>query len=147
MSCVSRLGWISICIPVKMQRLSATRPFSLLAILGFLGLSVCVFAWGLQYKLSLYDPAQAASHKIPQAKLLSGNELSGIAERPLAVRTKTSTKISYTVSTAVFFILLLPPGILNPQASRQRKPRTSHGWHLRRGLLHIFFVRPPPIFA
>ena len=44
--------------------------------LTFLSLALCVFAWGLQYKLSLYDPPQAASHQVPQAKLLSKNEWS-----------------------------------------------------------------------
>ena len=40
----------------------------------FLGLAISVFAWGLQYKLSLYDPPHSTSHEIPEAKLLSRNE-------------------------------------------------------------------------
>ena len=124
-----------------------TRSFNLFGIPAFLGLALCVFAWGLGYKLSLYDPPQAPSHKIPQAKLLSRDERSGIAESPLVVRTKTSTSVSYTVPTAVFFILLLALGVANPHTSTQRKRRTSHSWHLRRGLLNIFFVRPPPILT
>ena len=40
----------------------------------FLGLAISVFAWGLQYKLSLYDPPHCSSHEIPEAKLLSRNE-------------------------------------------------------------------------
>ena len=130
-----------------MQRWSATRPFSLWVILATLGLAACVFAWGLQYKLSLYDPPQAASHQIPQAKLLSGNERSGIAQDPLAFRTKTSTTVSYAVSAAVFFFLLLTLNILNPAASSQREQCTSHSWHIRRWLLNDFFVRPPPILT
>jgi hypothetical protein len=113
----------------------------------FLGLSVCVFTWGLQYKLSLYDPPQAASRQIPHAKLLSKNEQSGTTESPLVVRTKTSTRVSYTVPSAVFFVLLLALSVLNPQASGQREQRMSHVWHLHRGLFDIFFVRPPPILA
>jgi len=145
--CVSRMGSNSICIPVKVQHWTATRSFNLLGVLASLGLAVCVFAWGLQYKLSLYDPPQAASHRIPQAKLLSRNERSGIAESQLVIRTKTSTRVSYTVPTAVFLILLLPLSILNPQASGQRKQRTRNSWHLRHGLLNIFLVRPPPSLA
>jgi hypothetical protein len=147
MGCVSRLDSTSICIPVKMQRWSANRPFSLLVILASLGLAFCVFTWGFQYKLSLYDPSQAASHKIPQAKLLSRDERSGIAASLQVVRTKTSARVSYTVPAAVFFFLLLALSILNPQASGQREQRTSHSWHLRRGLLNIFFVRPPPFLT
>lgn len=40
--------------------------------LVFLGL--CVFAWGLRYKLSLYDPPHSLSHHMPEAKLLTGKE-------------------------------------------------------------------------
>jgi hypothetical protein len=144
---VSRIRSTSICIPVKMQRWNATRSFNVLARLAHVGLAFCMIAWGLQYKLSLYDPPQAASHTVPQAKLLSRNERSGIAESPLVVRTKTSTKVSYTVSFAVVFFLLLALSILNPQASGQRKKPTSRVWCLRRGLFNILFVRPPPILA
>ena len=132
---------------MKVQRWNTTRSFNLLGILASLGLAVCVFAWGLQYKLSLYDSPQAASHRIPQAKLLSRDERTGIEASPLVVRTKSSTRVSYTRPAAVFFLLLLGLGILNPRAQSQRKQRTSRVWRLRRGLFNIFFVRPPPILA
>lgn len=134
--------------PVKMQRWNAPRPFSLPVILGSVGLAVCVFAWGLQYKLSLYDSPQTASHRsqrIPQAKLLSRNERSGTTESPQVVRAKTSAKVSYAVPTTLF--LLLAINVFNLQESRQRIPRTNHSWHLRRGLFNIFYVRPPPLLA
>jgi hypothetical protein len=35
---------------------------------------MCVFAWGLRYKLSLYDPPHSMSRHMPAAKLLTGNE-------------------------------------------------------------------------
>ena len=130
-----------------MQRWSATRPFNLWVILGSVGLAFCVFAWGLEYKLSLYDSPQAASHKISQAKLLSRNERSEIAENALVVRAKTSALVSHTVPTAVFLVMLLPLSILNPQSSDQREQRASGAWYLRRGLFDIFFVRPPPVLA
>jgi hypothetical protein len=37
-------------------------------------LGVCVFAWGLKYKLSLYDPPQSVSHRMPAAKLLAAKD-------------------------------------------------------------------------
>ena len=132
---------------VTLHHWGKSRPISRFGILAFLGLAVCVFTWGLQYKLSLYDPPQAASRQIPHAKLLSRNEQSGTSESPLVVRTKTTTRVSYTVPTAIFFVLLLALGILNPQASGQREQRANRSWHLRRGLFDIFFVRPPPILA
>ena len=132
---------------MKVQRWSATRSFNLLGILASLGLAVCVFAWGLQYKLSLYASPQAASQKISQAKLLSRNARSGTVESPLIVKTKTSNRVSYTVPSAVFFAVLLAFSILNPQVSGQREERASRSWHLRRAASNTFFVRPPPILA
>jgi glycerol uptake facilitator-like aquaporin len=145
--CDSGREYTSLYIAVKVQRWSTTRSFNLLGILACLGLCICVFTWGLQYKLSLYDPPQAASHKIPQAKLLSKNERCGIAESPVVVRTKTSTRVSYIVPAAVLFFLFLALNILNPQTSRQRNRRTSSVCRLHRGLFNIFFVRPPPLLA
>ncbi|MGA8110187.1 MAG: hypothetical protein WBD46_15310 [Acidobacteriaceae bacterium] len=37
-------------------------------------LGACVFAWGLRYKLSLYQPPHAVGHRMPAAKLLIGKE-------------------------------------------------------------------------
>jgi hypothetical protein len=132
------------CIRVKVQSWSANRSFNLLGMLAFLGLSICVFAWGLQYKLSLYDPAQATSHQNPQAKLLSRNEQTATTAGPRVIRTKTSTRVSYTAPTTVFFALLVVFCVLSPQLSGQREERASDSWHLRRGQLDFFFVRPPP---
>jgi hypothetical protein len=146
-SCVSRMEYTPVYIAVKVRRLSTTRSFNPLGVLACLGLCICVFTWGLQYKLSLYDPPQAASHKIPQAKLLSKNERCGIAGSPVVVRTKTSTRVSYIVPTAVLFFLFLALDILNLQTSRQRNLRTSSVWRLYSGLFNISFVRPPPILA
>ena len=130
-----------------MHLLGKSRAFHVFGMIAYLSLAVCVFAWGLQYKLSLYDPPHASSHQIPQAKLLSRNEQSGTVESPQIIQTKTFTRISHTVPTAAFFALLLAFSILNPQVSGQREERASRSWHLRRGLFHIFFVRPPPILA
>jgi len=41
---------------------------------GLVLLGTCVFAWGLRYKLSLYDPPRSAAHHMPAAKLLTGKE-------------------------------------------------------------------------
>jgi len=54
-----------------------TPGFRVLAF-GLVLLASCVFAWGLKYKLSLYDPPQAVSHHMAAAKLLSGKERNAI---------------------------------------------------------------------
>jgi hypothetical protein len=48
----------------------STRPGLRALAFGLVLLGLCVFAWGLRYKLSLYDPPHAVSHHMPAAKLL-----------------------------------------------------------------------------
>jgi len=115
--------------------------------LAFLGLAFCVFAWGLQYKLSLYDPPQTASHQIPNAKLLSRDEQSSTAKSPQVVRTKTSTRIIYIAPATVFLILLLAVSLLDPPASKRVKQLDHKLLNLHRGILNTLFVRPPPVLA
>jgi len=101
----------------------------------------------LQYKLSLYDPPQAASHQIPKAKLLSRDEQSSTAISPLVIRTKTSTRITYTAPTTVFSILLLAVSQLNPPASQRVEQLAHKLLSLHRAVLNTLFVRPPPVLA
>ncbi len=137
----------SISVAVNVNRLSKSRPFNLLGMLALLGLAFCVFAWGLEYKLSLYDPPQTASHQIPKAKLLSRDEQSSTAEHPLVIRSKTFTSVIYTAPTAVFLILLLAISLLNPPATTRVEKRANRLLHLHRAILNTLFVRPPPVLA
>ena len=126
------------------NRWSKGRPFSLFGMLAFLGLAFCVFAWGLQYKLSLYDPPQTAFHQIPKARLLSRDEQSSTANSPLVVRSKTSSKIIYTAPATVLLILLLAVSLLNPTASKGVEQLAHKLLNLHRAILNTLFVRPPP---
>jgi hypothetical protein len=47
---------------------------------GLLMLSMAVFGWGLQYKLSLYQGKGSVAHLTPEAKLLSQKERPLVAE-------------------------------------------------------------------
>jgi len=127
--------------------LGKIRKLSLFGSLAFLGLAFCVFAWGLQYKLSLYDPPQTASHQIPKAKLLSRDEQPSTVEHPLVIRTRTSTSVIFTAPTTVFLILFLSISLLNPPASRRLDKRANRLFHLHRAVLNTLFVRPPPVLA
>src|ERR1035441_7618159 len=120
---------------MTLHRWGKTRKFGLCGSLAFLGLAFCVFAWGLQYKLSLYDPPQTTSHQIPKAKLLSREEQSSTAESPLVIRTKTYTNVIYTAPTAVFLTLLLVISVLNPPVSRRLERRANKLLHLHCGVL------------
>ena len=145
-----------------MDLLRKTRLFKLLGVVVYLGLAVCVFNWGLEYKLSLYDQSLVTSHRIPQAKLLSENEQTGngrvgndqIGKAQTGkkggrreVLRKTSDRISITVPAAIFLVLGLAFNELNPQASFQLKQLASRVAQLRHSQFEVFFVRPPPALA
>jgi hypothetical protein len=74
----------------------------------FLALALSVFAWGLKYKLSLYDPPQAQSHSMPEAKLLSKNELPSIANDVLLKGvTGFGRGMQFLLNHLYFLVLLL----------------------------------------
>ena len=114
----------------------------------FLGLAFCVFGWGLQYKLSLYDPPQAVSHEIPQAKLISKDEQSLTTDNPLIKRLNASDKVVQTAFHGLFFAIFLALVamrglVLYGKYSRADQPvrPVSHA------SLSAFFFRPPPVLA
>jgi hypothetical protein len=116
--------------------------------LTFLSLALCVFAWGLQYKLSLYDPPQAVSHQVPQAKLLSKNEWSPTAVDSRGIDMTISPQVLVQQFFPWFFCLSLTFGLGHFLASRQKHFAMSRPWLARRSAcLSAFFFRPPPPFA
>jgi hypothetical protein len=111
-----------------------------------MGLALCVFTWGLQYKLSLYDPPQSVSHKIPTAKLLSRDEQATSLETPLIGIAKLPAKIFQALLSTAFLSLLLPLSLLVTQTLRHREQEFSQPWRLRSSAsLNAFFFRPPPV--
>jgi hypothetical protein len=133
--------------PVTVHLLRKNRRSGFFGILAFLGLAICVFSWGLQYKLSLYDPPQAVSHQFPTAKLLSKNEQSRATDSPRVVRTRTSAKVIYTAPTNILLLSLPVSIFLYLLVSGQRLKRVSDSWHPRRVFLNTPFVRPPPVLV
>jgi hypothetical protein len=115
----------------------------------FLGLGICVFAWGLQYKLSLYYPPHSSFHEVPEAKLLSRNEQPRIAVHPLVEgqkdaltnlqRNPASLILAGLINLALGIVLLPERGFL---------PLGTKPWLLAtQASLDPFFFRPPPISA
>lgn len=120
-----------------------TRVFSLPAL--FLGVGLCVFAWGLRYKLSLYDPPHSASHNIPIAKLLSKEEL------PETLR-PTGLAADAEAFAGLLLLRSRPPGMVpawvitepHRRAFSPLAPQPSRASILESRGLHSFFFRPPP---
>lgn len=112
-----------------------------------LGLTVAVFTWGLQYKLSLYDPPQAVTRKMPSAKLLSADEQAAIAASPLSSFASPPEKTIRTRFTSILllFVLKLASPSLQP-AVRMESLTATRGWLLRRfSNMNAFFFLPPPL--
>ena len=119
------------------------RPHSRCWSFAFAALACCVFLWGLQYKLSLYEPPQSASHSVPMAKLLSRNEETRTLEDSHYISSKPLARVMLGVpNAAVFLFLILYIYCLPALSHRQRQANPP--WQLRRALLEAFYVRPPP---
>lgn len=114
----------------------------------FLGLAISVFTWGLQYKLSLYDPPQAISHQIPEAKLLSKNEQTIEKKNPILDVSGASAKAVQLMLSSIFLLISLALNLLHAPMSVERERDAQLPWHFERfASLSAFFFRPPPALA
>lgn len=111
----------------------------------FLILAGLVFAWGLQYKLSLYDPPPA--HAIPAAKLLSQDERpSGSGENALLKSEAAAAKIAHTVlHFQLYLLFLLMPGACAAAAKNAMRWRPERPQVPSYTGLTAFSFRPPPV--
>jgi hypothetical protein len=113
---------------------------------GLALLGLCVVAWGLKYKLSLYDPPQAVSHHMAAAKLLSGKERNSVplvtaspaAKNPansvVPFALTTLTLAFFGFAAATFFIRFdISPLRLSPRGIALAWVRSAPA-----------FTRPPP---
>jgi hypothetical protein len=113
------------------------------------GLAVAVFAWGLQYKLSLYHLEKAISQRVPEAKLLSKDEQPDALRGELTRAVPPRPDSLHSVWPASLIALLSLCGML------LRFTPTLPGWTvgmrvlrtLRPPHLPAFFFRPPPVLS
>jgi hypothetical protein len=116
--------------------------------LGFVALALAVFTWGLGYKLSLYDPPQARSHDIPQAKLLSKNEQAITVESPLLEDAHDRSAALSQVLAKVEMLLIAAIALPAIPAFRRCVFEMAAPRPLRHlAALPCFFFRPPPFLA
>ena len=116
--------------------------------LVLLGLAISVFAWGLQYKLSLYDPPQSISHQIPEAKLLSRNEQTQKAKGSLVDVSGTPAKTAQVILSSIFLLISFVLKLLRGPVSIGREGYAQLYWrHDRLACFDAFFFRPPPVLA
>jgi hypothetical protein len=101
-----------------------------------------ILVWGLQYKLSLYDPPVSPSRTIAQAKLLSPNE------RPDSLR--TIAQLRPQVLPLLFLTFLITAvclGIRLMQLVRLKASASQDARYTCDRVSCFFFFRPPPAFA
>jgi hypothetical protein len=137
-------------VPVTKHIRTKTRPFSWLGTFMVWGLAFSVIVWGLQYKLSLYDPPQAPSHQIPPARLLGSDQRANASDSPSASRAKASARAMAmrTAHTTIFLSFLLAVSLLTPPVSGLKEQKASSSWHLcRDAFFSALFVRPPPVLV
>ena len=111
-------------------------------------LGMCVFLWGLGYKLSLYDLHQPSIHRIPVAKLMSRNEDPNAADSVRLSLVKFAS--SQQASAYSFVVLVISFGSIagwktawNREYFELPKP-----WCLRSlAVLSALYLRPPPVPA
>ena len=109
---------------------------------GLVLLGVCVFAWGLRYKLSLYDPPHAVSHHMAAAKLLPPGKERDLTRRAGFGRPNPIVAGALSTLALMLFTFAAPklwPGFggwLQKPSSLCRAPAFTRSTR--------FFVRPPP---
>jgi hypothetical protein len=126
-------------LPFQLSRRKSLRGLAFSLVL----LGICVFGWGLRYKLSLYDPPHAVSHRMPEAKLLSGKECGEFTV--IHVRPPAKTNLPLALSSLALVVVVLtgsglwagahPFGAAHAALSR-RSPQSVP--------LLSFSIRPPP---
>lgn len=109
---------------------------------ALVALGVCVFAWGLKYKLSLYDPPHSLSHRIPAAKLLTGKERS--AQPVVQLRRAEIPHPPQPLNTLATAFLVLLGARLWARALGERPVPAYACFAPQCGILRTIFTRPPP---
>lgn len=110
--------------------------------LGMLLLALAVFTWGVQYKLSLYDPPAKATAHMAKAKLLSEKERASIANASESLLAPVALPILPILFGYLASAMLIALGRFkfaysdsNVRASAQLPKQPSQSF---------FFFRPPP---
>lgn len=111
-----------------------------------LGLAVLVFAWGLQYKISLDEGPHAFARHMVEAKLLSGDDL-GVASKDVAAILPTDLdKLPPAAPLALIFLSFLAASLwdASPRLAHLKRARVSPWRKLEYATSVANFFRPPP---
>jgi hypothetical protein len=127
---VTRVGWF---------RNSSGSRRAVLFPLGLLMLSLAVFGWGLQYKLSLYQNKDSITHLAPVAKLLSQKERPA-ARLGLPARSPEAPAFPFVAALVLVASFLFRATARYLRTGNMERFRPS-----RPPCLEAVFFRPPPV--
>src|ERR1700753_3566391 len=128
---------------VEWFRNSSGNRRAVLLPLGLLMLSLAVFGWGLQYKLSLYQGKSSVAHLTPEAKLLSQKE------RPLVGQVQSTRPVEPPAFPVFPALLMVALAAVSCQAAA-RYTRIGSLEKSRAPLpacVRALFFRPPPVLT
>lgn len=104
---------------------------------------MCVFFWGMAYKMSLYDTHRPTLHRIPEAKFLSKDEDPNATDSLrfcLANAPVQESGVIFTLVVAFIWSASNAAPVFNWIFRTPDRPRVQN-----RFVLSAFFFRPPPI--
>jgi hypothetical protein len=121
----------------------AKRSRAFLLPLSLLMLSMAVFGWGLQYKLSLYKAKNSITHLAPEAKLLSQKE------RPMALPPagELPTELPSLPWISLALVVAMTPELFRAAARYGRIGSIEKARAPIPSCLESLFFRPPPVLS
>jgi hypothetical protein len=128
-------------ISAGQRRRAFLLPFSLLM------LSMAVFGWGLQYKLSLYKGKNSITHLAPEAKLLSQKERPTAAQALSDHPVEPPSVFQVPALLGMTLIAALAPGLFRAAARYVRTGSTEGSRAPLPPCLQVFLFRPPPVLS
>ena len=108
-------------------------------------LSMAVFGWGLQYKLSLYKGKTSITHLAPEAKLLSQKERPMASQAPIAHSTEPPSFPQTPALLSMTLFVALAPALFRAAARLVRTGSTEGSRAPLPPCLDALFFRPPPV--
>jgi len=114
--------------------------------MGVLALTIAVFGWGLQYKLSLYQHSGSHSRTVSEAKLLSQKERPS-ASNNLDAAASVDFEHQILVSAPTFLVAAtLLSAFVAVLLWFRVEAVLGHSSHQRLAASSFFAFRPPPSF-
>ena len=122
---------------------NTSRRQSQMMSLGMLLLAFAVFSWGVQYKLSLYNPPAKTSARMAEAKLLSQKERVSVSNASESILAPAAQPILPVVFACLASAMLIALGLF-PSAYSQSNVRACAQLP-KQPSQSFFFFRPPPV--